>query len=76
MYYSHPCPYCSKVFFTELSNRTHAAQTLYEGIKEHQRRYGEDAKEHTMDQAPSIEINQIYREMTQLDEKPYGGNEV
>lgn len=76
MYYSHKCTYCSKVFYTEESNKSRAAQLLYEGIKKHLIEYGEDDKEYQMDEAPRIEINQMYAEMTESEERPYGAYEV
>lgn len=72
MYYSYKCPYCGKLFFTEESNKYRAAEYLFDGIKQHQKDYGEDAKEYTMDDARSIEVNQIYSEMQAHDDRPYG----
>ena len=76
MYYSRRCSYCGKVFFTEVSNRSAAAKALYEGIKKHLIEYGEDHKEYQFDEDPSIEVSQMYNEMSENEERPAGGYEV
>ena len=76
MYYSHPCPYCGRLFMTEHSNKTRAAQALYDGIKQHQKDYDEDRKEYTMDEDPRTEVNQMYKSMSETEERPGGAYEV
>ena len=76
MYYSHPCSYCGKVFYTFNDNKEIASQVLYEGIKEHLKEYDEDHKEYEFDEDPEIEKNQMYKEMTESKEKPAGGYEL
>ncbi|HWY79380.1 MAG TPA: hypothetical protein VNW29_03415 [Candidatus Sulfotelmatobacter sp.] len=73
MYYSYPCPYCSKIFYSFNDNKEAAAQTLFNGIKQHLNSYGEDDKEHQFDKDSSIEINQMYAEMSASTEAPAGG---
>ena len=76
MYYSYPCSYCGKVFYTFSKNRTSAAQTLYQGIKAHLQSYDEDHKEYQFDEAPSIEIRQMYSSMTETSDEPQGAYEL
>jgi hypothetical protein len=76
MYYSHPCSYCRKVFYTFDNNKKNAARKLYEGIKKHLIAYNEDHKEYKFDEAPSIEENQMYNEMTESTTAPRGGYQV
>lgn len=73
MYYSFPCPYCNKVYYTFNDNKETAAQTLYTGIKQHLTEYGEDDKEHQLDDGPSQDTNEIYAAMTESSEAPAGG---
>ncbi len=73
MYYSHPCSYCTKVFYTFNDNKTAAATVLFNGIKKHLTDYSEDDKEHQFDEDPSIEVNQVYAAMTESNEPPAGG---
>lgn len=76
MYYSHPCSYCSKIFYTYSNNRYDAAKALYEGIKKHLTDYDEDNKEHTFDDGPEIDTNEVLAAMTESKEPPPGGYEV
>jgi len=76
MYYSHRCSYCSKVFFTEVQNKSQAAEVLYRGIKQHLKEYGEDHKEYEFDEDSSIEVNQMYSAMEESEERPAGGYEL
>jgi hypothetical protein len=76
MYYSYPCSYCGKLFFTFNRNKEHAAQTLYEGIKAHLIEYNEDHKEYQFDDAPQIEETQMYYNMTEGNTRPLGGYEL
>lgn len=76
MYYSYPCSYCSKVFYTYDSHKSNAAKTLYYGIKQHLIDYDEDHKEYQFDDPPEIEIYEIYRYATELNEPPAGGYEL
>ncbi len=73
MYYSYPCSYCSKVFYTFSENKQVASQTLYEGIKAHLMTYDEDHKEYQFDEAPQIEVRQMYASMTETSDRPQGG---
>ncbi len=70
MYYSHPCTYCRKVFFTYHSSRWAAAQILYEGIKKHLIEWKEDHREYEMDERPQDELKQMYAAMSEMEEKP------
>lgn len=76
MYYSHTCTYCGRVFYTFNDNKETAAATLYTGIKQHLKDYGEDEKEYEMDDGPTLDTNQIYSEMTSQNEAPSGGYEL
>lgn len=76
MYYSHTCTYCSKVFYTYNENQESAANTLYVGIKAHLKEYGEDEKEHELDDGAYEDVNQIYSEMDESAEPPTGGYEL
>jgi len=76
MYYSYPCPYCRKVFYTYSTNKTYASQQLYEGIKKHLIYYDEDRKEHEFDEAPEIEEYHLYKTMAELTQPPRGAYEV
>ena len=76
MYYSYPCSYCSKVFYTFTNSRQAAAQILYEGIKTHLSDYNEDHKEYQFDEAPQIEVRQMYSSMTETSDPPAGGYEL
>ncbi len=77
MYYSFPCPYCRKVFYTFSDNKEEASRILYSGIKSHQKDYGEDEKEYTMDdEYITTEINRVYANLSQSHEKPSGGYEL
>lgn len=76
MYYSYPCSYCSRVFYTFNDNKEQAAQILFNGIKQHLISYGEDDKEHQFDEDPSIEANQMYTGMTESSEPPAGGYQL
>jgi hypothetical protein len=76
MYYQYPCPYCGKVFFTHNTNKEQAAEILFHGIKKHQAEYGEDEREHTMDEGEHHEVNQMYQAITGTTEAPSGGYEL
>ena len=76
MYYSHPCPYCRKIFYTFQSNKESASEILFSGIKQHLIDYDEDRKEYEMDEGKSIEVNQMYRGMRESDSPPSGGYEL
>ncbi len=76
MYYSHTCTYCSKVFYTYNENQESAANTLYAGIKAHLKEYGEDEKEHELDDGAYEDVNQIYSEMEGSEDPPSGGYEL
>ena len=76
MYYSFPCSYCGKVFYTFNDSKEQAAQTLYAGIKQHLISYNEDDKEHDFDEPPKIEVNQMYASMAESSEVPSGGYQL
>lgn len=76
MYYSHQCSHCSKLFYTYNSNKERAAQTLFEGIKQHLTEFDEDRKETEFDEHPTIEANQMYEAMRESSDPPSGGYEV
>jgi len=76
MYYSHPCSYCSKVFYTYADSKEHAAATLYAGIKQHLISYNEDDKEHQFDDGASIDTNEVYAAITESAEAPSGGYQL
>ena len=76
MYYSYPCSYCGKVFYTFNDDREQAAQILYNGIKEHLKQYDEDHKEYEFDEDPEIETNQMYQNMTETKDIPQGAYEL
>jgi hypothetical protein len=73
MYYSFPCPYCSKVYYTFNDSKETAASTLYNGIKQHLTEYGEDDKEHQLDDGPSADTDEIYNALAESNEPPAGG---
>ncbi len=76
MYYSYPCSYCGKLFFTYSTNKNIAARTLYQGIKAHLMSYDEDHKEYQFDEAPQIEVRQMYSSMIETSDRPQGGYEL
>lgn len=76
MYYSHPCPYCRKVFFTYNDSKEQASRILYTGIKKHLVDYNEDHKEHEFDEAPEIEVDQVYYALSESNDPPTAGYEL
>jgi hypothetical protein len=76
MYYSHPCSYCHKVFYTFNADKHRAAATLYAGIKDHLIHYGEDDKEHQFDDGASIDTQEVYASMVESNDPPSGGYEL
>ncbi|OGH14901.1 MAG: hypothetical protein A2687_04620 [Candidatus Levybacteria bacterium RIFCSPHIGHO2_01_FULL_38_26] len=72
MYYSHPCSYCKKIFYTYQNNRETAARVLFNGIKAHLIHYNEDHKEFMFDEHPTIEVNQMYQAMRESKDQPSG----
>lgn len=76
MYFYHSCSYCSKVFYTFNSNRSHAASVLYDGIKKHLIDYGEDRKEYQFDEDPDLEKKQMYDTMEETEDRPAGAYEI
>jgi hypothetical protein len=76
MYYSFPCSYCGKVFYTFSRSRSTAADELYSGIKTHLRSYDEDHKEYQFDEAPVIEVRQMYTSMIETSDPPKGAYEL
>ena len=75
MYYSFPCTYCGKVFYA-FGDKTTASATLYSGIKKHLTEYGEDDKEHQLDDGPSADTAEIYAAMIESTEAPSGGYQL
>lgn len=73
MYYSFPCTYCRRVFYTYDTNKHQAALTLYRTIKQHLIDYDEDKKEYELDDGEHIDTNQIYAEMKTSAHTPRGG---
>lgn len=73
MYYTHPCTYCKKTFYAWHSTKEGASSILYYGIKKHLMDYGEDHKEFELDDAPEIEINDIYKAAIEMNDRPAGG---
>ncbi len=76
MYYSHPCSYCNKLFYTHDESRQIAAQTLYAGIKKHLIDYDEDHKEYKFDDGPQIDTNEVYAAMVESETPPAGAYEL
>jgi hypothetical protein len=73
MYYSFPCTYCQRVFYTYDSDKHRAARTLYRTIKQHLIDYKEDEKEYELDDGEQLDTNQIYDEMKTSLHAPAGG---
>lgn len=73
MYYSFPCTYCHRVFYTYDSDKHRAALTLYRTIKQHLIDYDEDKKEYELDDGEQMDTNQIYTEMKPSHHAPAGG---
>ena len=76
MYYTYPCSYCGKMFYTFSDNRQIAAQTLFDGIKAHLKDYNEDHREYQFDEDPQIEVRQMYSSMTETSDEPQGAYEL
>lgn len=76
MYYSHPCSYCDKIFYTFNESKEDAANMLFEGIKQHLIEYDEDDKEYEFDDGPEIGANDIYATMRESKNPPEGGYEI
>jgi len=76
MYYAHSCSYCTKIFYTYDSSKHNAAKTLYHGIKKHLIDYNEDHKEYEFDDHPTIEINEVYEAVSELNDPPTAGYEL
>lgn len=76
MYYSHPCSYCTKIFFTYHTSKHQAASVIYYGIKQHLVDYNEDHKEFIFDDGPQIDINEVYAAVIESNDPPPGGYEL
>lgn len=72
MYYTYRCTYCQRAFYTFDRNKHHASVTLYRAVKHHLIEYGEDHKEHEMDDGEVEDSQQIYLEMTESPVEPHG----
>lgn len=72
MYYSHPCSYCGKLFYTFNESKEQAANTLYFGIKKHLIDYNEDHKEYKFDDGAQIDINEVYSSISETSSEPSG----
>lgn len=73
MYYSHPCSYCRKIFYTYQDSKETASKVLYRGIKKHLIEWNEDHKEYKFDDGPQADSNEIYYAMAELKERPSSG---
>lgn len=73
MYYSFPCTYCHRVFFTYDTNKHRAALTLYRTVKQHLIDYDEDKKEYEMDEGEQTTSNRIYGVMKASLHEPRNG---
>lgn len=76
MYYSHPCSYCSRIFYTFHSSKEQAASVIYYGIKKHLIEYNEDHKEYAFDDGAQIDTNEVYAAVIESNEAPAGGYEL
>jgi hypothetical protein len=76
MYYSYPCPYCGKIFYTYNQNKEQASHVLYNGIKQHLIDYKEDEKEYELDDGEKIDSDKIYAQMREAKYAPVGGYEA
>jgi len=76
MYYSFPCPYCSKIFYIFNDSKDAASKALYDGIKQHLTEYDEDRKEHQLDDGVSEDSLEIYNGIQESSEVPPGGYEI
>jgi hypothetical protein len=64
------------MFYTFNRNKEAAARSLYEGIKAHLIEYNEDHKEYSFDDAPKIEVSQMYYAMVETNTRPAGAYEL
>lgn len=76
MYYSYPCSYCRRIFYTYNANKEHASEVLYRGIKKHLIEYNEDEREYEFDDGPEIDSDEVYYAMKSTDSPPAGGYEL
>jgi hypothetical protein len=71
MYYSHPCSYCGKVFYTYLDgDRYKAAEILHDRIVEHLHAYGEHDKEYDFDDGREIDMMEVYNQLSESSSPP------
>ncbi len=73
MYYSFPCPYCSKIFYVFNDSKDAASKALYDGVKKHLADYDEDRKEHQLDDGVSEDSLEIYNGIAESSDIPPGG---
>lgn len=76
MYYYRACTYCAKIYYTYNGNKEEAARIIYEGLKAHLQEWNEDHKEYELDEAPEIEVDQMYYEMIETEDEPAGAYEL
>ena len=76
MYYTHPCSYCTKIFYVYHDSKEAAATVLYYGIKKHLTEWDEDHKEYQFDDGPGIDTNEVYYAMVEANDPPDGGYEL
>ncbi len=76
MYYSYPCSYCGRVFFTYNSSKEQASRILYQGIKQHLIDYNEDEREYEFDDTPQVDTNEVYYAVDESNNPPAGGYEL
>lgn len=73
MYYYYSCPYCQKVFYVFNDSKEEAAKQLFNGITQHETQYGEDQKDHTLQEYdPETETDMIYNAIQGSNEIPAG----
>lgn len=76
MYYSHPCSYCTKIFYTYHDSKEQASRVLYFGIKQHLIDWDEDHKEYKFDDGPEVDSDEVYYAMIELNDPPSRGYQL
>lgn len=72
MYYSHPCSYCGRLFYTYETDKYKASERLYDIIKTHLNEYAEDDREYKFDDGKVKDTEEILHDMTESPDKPSG----